>query len=74
MDDGESSTVPVTLFYMPPGHDAWIVGNKRCVMIDREKVPSPRFDLSITGMCGTIFYGSMSPFCGLLSARLFAIV
>jgi hypothetical protein len=37
--------VPVTLFYMPPGHDAWIVGNKRCVMIDREKVPSPRFDL-----------------------------
>jgi hypothetical protein len=30
--------------------------------------------LSTTGMCGTIFYGSMSPSCGLLSARLFTIV
>jgi quercetin dioxygenase-like cupin family protein len=22
------------LFYMPPGHDAWIPGNQRCVLID----------------------------------------
>jgi len=21
-------------FHMPPGHDAWIVGDKRCVLID----------------------------------------
>jgi len=74
MDDGESSTVPVTLFYMPPGHDAWIVGNRRFVMIDREKVPSPRFDLSITGMCGTIFYGSMSPFAVYFLPGFFTIV
>ena len=35
MDDGsEVEYGPGDAFYMPPGHDAWIVGNQRCVLID----------------------------------------
>jgi quercetin dioxygenase-like cupin family protein len=35
MDDGaEVEYGPGDAFYMPPGHDAWIVGDKPCVMID----------------------------------------
>ncbi|MBI3953724.1 MAG: cupin domain-containing protein [Chloroflexi bacterium] len=35
MNDGTESEVgPGDAFYMPPGHDAWIVGNQRCVIID----------------------------------------
>jgi quercetin dioxygenase-like cupin family protein len=35
MDDGMEMTFgPGDAFYMPPGHDAWIVGDKRCVLID----------------------------------------
>jgi quercetin dioxygenase-like cupin family protein len=35
MDDGsEVEYGPGDAFYMPPGHDAWIVGDKRCVLID----------------------------------------
>jgi len=35
MDDGsEMEFGPGDAFYMPPGHDAWIVGDKRCVLID----------------------------------------
>ena len=35
MDDGsEREYGPGDAFYMPPGHDAWIVGNQRCVLID----------------------------------------
>jgi quercetin dioxygenase-like cupin family protein len=35
MDDGsELEYGPGDAFYMPPGHDAWIVGNQRCVLID----------------------------------------
>jgi quercetin dioxygenase-like cupin family protein len=35
MDDGsEAEYGPGDAFYMPPGHDAWIVGNQRCVLID----------------------------------------
>ena len=71
MDDGELSTVPVTLFYMPPGHDAWIVGNKRCVMIDREKVPSPRFDLFNHRNVRHDLLRLNVAVCGLLSARIF---
>jgi hypothetical protein len=22
------------VFHMPPGHDAWVVGNQRCVLFD----------------------------------------
>jgi hypothetical protein len=29
-----SSTGRVTPFYMPPGHDAWIIGDEQCVMLD----------------------------------------
>ena len=25
---------PGDVFYMPPGHDAWVVGNQRCVLFD----------------------------------------
>lgn len=25
---------PGDVFYMPPGHDAWVVGDKRCVLFD----------------------------------------
>ncbi|MBI3743175.1 MAG: cupin domain-containing protein [Chloroflexi bacterium] len=35
MNDGTEAEVgPGDAFYVPPGHDAWIVGDKRCVMID----------------------------------------
>ncbi len=35
MDDGsEAQYGPGDFFHMPPGHDAWIVGDKRCVMLD----------------------------------------
>ncbi|MGA7180404.1 MAG: cupin domain-containing protein [Thiobacillaceae bacterium] len=35
MDDGsEMEFGPGDAFYMPPGHDAWIVGDQRCVLID----------------------------------------
>jgi quercetin dioxygenase-like cupin family protein len=35
MDDGSQVEYgPGDAFYMPPGHDAWIVGDKRCVLID----------------------------------------
>ncbi len=35
MDDGsEIEYGPGDACFMPPGHDAWIVGNARCVMID----------------------------------------
>ncbi len=35
MDDGtEMEFGPGDAFYMPPGHDAWVVGDKPCVLID----------------------------------------
>ncbi len=35
MDDGsELEYGPGDAFYMPPGHDAWVVGKQRCVLID----------------------------------------
>lgn len=35
MDDGsEMEYGPNDVFYMPPGHDAWVVGNQRCVLFD----------------------------------------
>lgn len=35
MNDGsELEYGPGDAFYMPPGHDAWIVGDQRCVLID----------------------------------------
>ena len=35
MDDGsEMEFGPGDAFYMPPGHDAWIVGDEQCVLID----------------------------------------
>lgn len=35
MDDGsEMEYGPGDVFYMPPGHDAWVVGNERCVLLD----------------------------------------
>ena len=35
MDDGsEIEYVPGDAFYMPPGHDAWIVGDEQCVILD----------------------------------------
>jgi quercetin dioxygenase-like cupin family protein len=35
MDDGDELEVgPGDVFHMPPGHDAWIVGEKPCVLLD----------------------------------------
>lgn len=35
MNDGsEAEYGPGDAFFMPPGHDAWIVGDQRCVLID----------------------------------------
>ena len=35
MNDGEQLEFgPGDMFYMPPGHDAWVVGDERCVLID----------------------------------------
>jgi quercetin dioxygenase-like cupin family protein len=35
MDDGtEMEFGPGDAFYMPPGHDAWVVGDQHCVLID----------------------------------------
>ncbi len=35
MDDGQGIEVgPGDVFSMPPGHDAWIVGDEACVMLD----------------------------------------
>lgn len=35
MDDGsEAEYGPGDFFFMPPGHDAWIVGDKRCILLD----------------------------------------
>jgi quercetin dioxygenase-like cupin family protein len=35
MDGGEELEVrPGDVFEMPPGHDAWIVGDERCVLLD----------------------------------------
>jgi quercetin dioxygenase-like cupin family protein len=35
MDDGSEAEYGAgDAFYMPPGHDAWIVGDTRCVLID----------------------------------------
>jgi quercetin dioxygenase-like cupin family protein len=34
-DDGEELDVgPGDAFHMPPGHDAWIVGDEACVLLD----------------------------------------
>jgi quercetin dioxygenase-like cupin family protein len=39
MDDGAQLTVgPGDVFHMPPGHDAWIVGDEPCVVIDWQGV------------------------------------
>jgi quercetin dioxygenase-like cupin family protein len=35
MDDGAELEVgPGDVFHMPPGHDAWIVGEKPCIVLD----------------------------------------
>lgn len=35
MDDGaEMEYGAGDVFFMPPGHDAWVVGDKRCVLFD----------------------------------------
>ncbi len=35
MDGGEELEVgPGDVFHMPPGHDAWIVGDQPCVLLD----------------------------------------
>jgi ethanolamine utilization protein EutQ (cupin superfamily) len=35
MDDGQELEVgPGDVFNMPPGHDAWIVGEEACVLLD----------------------------------------
>jgi hypothetical protein len=35
MDDGSQTEYgPGDFFFMPAGHDAWIVGDKRCVLLD----------------------------------------
>ena len=35
MDDGDEVEYgPGDAFYMPPGHDAWIVGDAKCVLLD----------------------------------------
>jgi quercetin dioxygenase-like cupin family protein len=35
MDNGEEREFgPGDVFYMPPGHDAWIVGDEACTLID----------------------------------------
>jgi quercetin dioxygenase-like cupin family protein len=35
MDDGSHAEYgPGDAFFMPPGHDAWIVGDSRCVVLD----------------------------------------
>jgi quercetin dioxygenase-like cupin family protein len=35
MDDGEAIDVgPGDVFLVPPGHDAWVVGDERCVVLD----------------------------------------
>ena len=35
MDDGPEAKVgPGDIFEMPPGHDAWTVGDEPCVLVD----------------------------------------
>jgi ethanolamine utilization protein EutQ (cupin superfamily) len=35
MDDGDETEVgPGDAFHMPPGHDAWTVGDESCVLLD----------------------------------------
>jgi hypothetical protein len=35
MDDGEQKEIkPGDAFMIEPGHDAWVVGNEKCVMLD----------------------------------------
>jgi quercetin dioxygenase-like cupin family protein len=35
MNDGSQMEYgPGDAFYMPPGHDAWVVGDERCVLVD----------------------------------------
>jgi hypothetical protein len=35
MNDGTEFTVKAgDVFHLPPGHDAWVNGNERCVMLD----------------------------------------
>ena len=34
MDDGEEAFGPGDYMSCPPGHDAWIVGEEACVVID----------------------------------------
>ncbi len=35
MDNGDEQEFgPGDAFYMPPGHDAWIVGDERTILID----------------------------------------
>jgi quercetin dioxygenase-like cupin family protein len=37
MDDGAEIEVgPGDVFHMPPGHDAWTVGDEACVLVDFE--------------------------------------
>jgi len=35
MDDGAETEIgPGDVFHLPPGHDAWTVGDEACVMVD----------------------------------------
>jgi quercetin dioxygenase-like cupin family protein len=35
MDDGKEAEIgPGDTFRIPPGHDAWVVGNEACVLVD----------------------------------------
>ena len=39
MDDGEETEfVPHDYMVCPPGHDAWVVGDEACVLIDWQGV------------------------------------
>ena len=35
MNDGEKIEIhPGDVFSIPPGHDAWVIGNEKCVLLD----------------------------------------
>jgi hypothetical protein len=64
MDDGtEREFGPGETFHMPPGHDAWIVGNEACVLLDFGGLKGYAQGKLSVGRCHEVFAGVEDEHC-----------